>query len=209
MNPRRRLLLIWGLLAILLVAVLATEFPSWRGGGAGDAVDEDAARLWMPVPPDELAAVEVLHGDALHRFEVDAQGVWFYHGVHAGAAGAHEHTPDLEASARISKALSGTARAKLEREFPLGTDQGAQYGVATPGTLVLFHRKGQAEPVAQYAVGDMAPDGASQYVLQVGSRTVRTLPGYQIQNLVRLVESFTSPTTQAPAPAVDNPPPLK
>ena len=44
-------------------------------------------RLLLPVPVDQLGAIEVADAGTLHRFERDAAGAWFYHGAHAGAGG--------------------------------------------------------------------------------------------------------------------------
>lgn len=209
-QPRRhtRVFAVWIVLALLAAAIVYTEFPGWFGGSGEEGADEEAARLWMPVAPDDLAAVEVLNGGALHRFERDAQGIWFYHGIHTSNVATHEHTVDQAVSERISKALSGTARAKLEREMPLEGGRGEQYGVATPKTIVLFYRKDQPQPVAQYAVGDLAPDGHSRYVLMVGAKSAYTLPDYHVTNLLQLVESFTNPGTAAARPS-GNPPPIQ
>ncbi len=208
-GPRRtRVVAVWIVLAVLAGAVVYTEFPAWFGRGGEEEADEDAARMWMPVAPDDLAAVEVLNGGSLHRFERDPQGIWFYHGIHASNATTHEHTVDQAASERISKALSGTARAKLEREVPLEGGRGEQYGVATPRTIVLFYRKEQSQPVAQYAVGDLAPDGSSRYVLMVGAKSAFTLPEYQVTNLLYLVDSFANPAAATAKPS-GNPPPIQ
>jgi hypothetical protein len=45
------------------------------------------------------------------------------------------------------------------------------------------------QPLAQYAVGDVAPDGLSRYVLQVGSASVVTIADYQITNLLDLIQA--------------------
>jgi hypothetical protein len=59
--------------------------------------------------------------------------------------------------------------------------------------IVLVYRAAYAPPLAQYAVGDLAPDGVSRYVLPLGSPSVFTIPDYQIQNLLSLIQSFSNP----------------
>ncbi|MEI7970451.1 MAG: hypothetical protein WCJ69_15815 [Betaproteobacteria bacterium] len=200
MTPGRgRLLAVWVILAVLVGVILAVELPSWLGRGNDDQETEAAARMWLPAPIAGLAAVEIVQGGTLHRFEKDASGTWFYHGLHGSGDTGHAHQPDPEASQRILKALAGTERARLEREIVPGAGGVAEYGVAAPKMLVLFHEAGAGRPVTQYAVGDVATDGISRYVLRVGSSTVSTLPDYQIQNLVKLVESF--PAGSSPLPA--------
>jgi len=54
-----------------------------------------------------------------------------------------------------------------------------------------LYRTGDVQPLVQYAVGDLAPDGVSRYVLSIGATKVNTLPDYQIQNLVGLVKAVT------------------
>jgi hypothetical protein len=51
----------------------------------------------------------------------------------------------------------------------------------------------------QYAVGDVAPDGLSRYVLPVGSAKVFTIANYQITNLLDLVGAMASPPPPASA----------
>ena len=63
--------------------------------------------------------------------------------------------------------------------------------------VILVYRKDDAQPVAQYAVGDVAPDGLSRYVLRVGSASVVTIANYQITNLLDLIQAVGS--SDAPA----------
>src|SRR2546430_17394042 len=48
------------------------------------------------------------------------------------------------------------------------------------------------QPLAQYAVGDIAPDTVSRYVLIVGRSVVTTIPNYQIANVLALVAAVAS-----------------
>ncbi len=93
---------------------------------------------------------------------------------------------------RIAKAFGGLGRAKFERDFPFDP-KSQDYGVLNPRTLVLLYRKGDPQPLVQYAIGDMAPDGVSRYVLKIGATQVDTLPEYHVQNLVSLVQAMTAP----------------
>jgi hypothetical protein len=45
------------------------------------------------------------------------------------------------------------------------------------------------QPLARYAVGIVAPDGVSRYVLPVGSTYVVTIANYQIDNLLNLIQA--------------------
>ena len=186
---RRGVLVVWLLLAILIAAIVVTEYSDRRRRAPGSAGEGDAQSL-LPVPVDQLGAVEIADRGRLHRFERDAAGAWFYHGEHSGTAADHTHTPDAAGAARIERAFAAFGRARIERRFALeGT--GARYGVATPDVLILAYRPNQAQPVAQLAVGHVAPDTVSRYVMLVGTPAVLTIPKYQIDNLLALIEATT------------------
>jgi hypothetical protein len=185
-GTRRRsaVLAVWAVLAALTVVIVVTEYRD-RRPAAPDAVT-DPRRL-LPVPVDQLGALEVADAGRLHRFERDAAGTWFYHGVHAGPVTAHTHRPDPALAQRIDRAIAAFGRTRVERQFALDND-GSPYGLAAPDILVLVYRPDQSQPLAQYAVGGVAPDTASRYVMVVGRPVVVTIPNYQIDNLLALVK---------------------
>ena len=179
----RRLVAAWLLLAVLAVVIATIEYVDRRATASSAQTD---ARALLRATVDELGAVEIADRGRLHRFERDATGAWFYHGVHTEATAAHAHTPDPALAERIARAFDAFGRARIERQFPL--DRNADvYGVATPEVVVLAYRRGQSQPLTQYAVGHIAPDTASRYVMVVGSPVVVTIPNYQIDNLLDLV----------------------
>jgi hypothetical protein len=175
---------VWAVLAGLVVVIVALELRD-AGRAPSGAAD---LRLLVPVPVDELGAMEIAEAGRLHRFERDAAGTWFYHGVHAGREATHTHAPDPALAQLIERALAAFARTRTEREFALERDATA-YGVATPDIVVLLYRQRQAQPLAQYAVGGVAPDTVSRYVMVVGRPVIVTIPGYQIDNLLALVQA--------------------
>lgn len=191
----------WALLGVLVTAIMVVEYRDRRSAGSGPATDP---RLLLPVPVDQLGALEIADAGRLHRFERDATGSWFYHGVHAGATAAHTHRPDPALAQRIERAVAAFGRTRVERQFALDND-GAPYGLASPNILVLAYRPAQAQPLAQYAVGAIAPDTASRYVMVVGRPVVVTIPNYQIDNLLALVnaasEAQAASAAGDPAPA--------
>jgi hypothetical protein len=65
--------------------------------------------------------------------------------------------------------------------------------------VILLYRPSATQPLVQYAVGDVAPDTVSRYVDVVGAASgVVTIPNYQIDNLLALIDSVaTSPTRRA------------
>jgi hypothetical protein len=179
----RRLVAVWLLLAVLAVAIVTIEYVDRRATSGSAQTD---ARALLRAGVDELGAVEIADRGRLHRFERDATGAWFYHGIHTEATAAHTHTPDPALAERIARTFAAFGRARIERQFPLDRDADV-YGVATPEVVVLAYRRGQSQPLTQYAVGHVAPDTVSRYVMVVGSPAVVTIPKYQIDNLLDLV----------------------
>jgi hypothetical protein len=204
-RPRRRsgLVAVWAALGVLAAVIAVGEYLDRRPPASRSVAD---ARLLLPVPVEQLGALEIADAGRLHRFERDPTGAWFYHGVHAGPATAHTHRPDPALAQRIERAVAAFGRARVERQFPLDND-GSPYGLATPDLLVLVYRPEQSQPLAQYAVGAVAPDTASRYVMVVGRPGVVTIPNYQIDNLLALVkaaseaQAASAATDAAPLPA--------
>ncbi len=180
-----RLVVVWLVLAVLAAVIVGIEYRDHRRETSGSGRETDPRRL-LSAAVDELGAIEIADRGRLHRFERDATGAWFYHGVHGEAAAAHTHTPDPALAERIARTFAAFGRARIERQFPLDREAGV-YGVATPDVVVLAYRRGQSQPLHQYAVGHVAPDTASRYVMEVGRPVVMTIPKYQIDNLLDLV----------------------
>ena len=189
-----RLAIIWAVLALLAAAIVLIE----RGDRAKMETGEDARdeRMLLPVSIFDIGAVEVLNKGTLYRFERDAAGVWFYHGIHAEAQAQHEHKVDPEGAARIDKAMTGFGRTRMERQFPLNVEAD-EFGVNRPEIFIMVYAPGSTQPLARYAVGIVAPDGVSRYVLPVGKSNVVTIPDFHIDNLLNLIASFAA----TPAPA--------
>jgi hypothetical protein len=183
-RAQRRLVVVWLVLAALLASIGVLEYRERSTSGSTGA----DPRALLPAPLDHLGAIEIADRGRLHRFERAASGAWFYHGTHAAAAAEHTHDADPELAERIERAFTALARTRVERDFPLERD-GAAYGVTTPDVLILVYRPGDAQPLAQYAVGHVAPDTVSRYVLRVGRPVVVTVPEYQIVNLLSLVQA--------------------
>lgn len=175
----RRLLAVWLALFALLVLIALLEYED-----SGQQTVED--NVLLPLPVEELGAVELGHAGKLHRFERAADGGWFYHGAHAVSEPAHAHKPDAASAQRFAAAFAALGRTRIERRLPYDRDS-RQYGVAAPETILLIYKRGDARPVAQYAIGDVAPDTFSRYVHRVGSAEVVTIPDYQVQNLLALI----------------------
>jgi Domain of unknown function (DUF4340) len=194
--PRRRVLIIWLMLAGLVGVIAVLEYADLVSARSGRARNADPGLL-VPVPIEEMGALEVAAAGTRHRFERTAAGAWFYHGAHTGAEGAHAHSVDPAVSERIEAALRAFGRTRIERQLARDRDADA-YGVTAPSLVVLIYRANESQPLAQYAVGDLAPDTVSRYVDVVGGSGVVTIPGYQIDNLLALIQAVGA----APPPAM-------
>ena len=186
-RSRSRVVSVWALFLALAAVIGVIEFLD-RGAESEKVARESARdpRLLVPVPFSQVGAVEVSRGGTRHRFERDAVGTWFYHGAHDAVYESHSHAPNPALAERIDTALRGLDRARIERELPI--DAGLErYGLARPQMLILVYRPVADEPLLQVAVGDVAPDGFSRYVMPAGGRSVLTIAEYQIENLVSLV----------------------
>jgi hypothetical protein len=183
---RPRLLAVWLVLLALIGAIAAVEYADRAESRSASLAQNDAGSL-LPVPVDQLGAIELGHAGTLHRFERDSAGAWFYHGAHTGSETAHQHQVDPLMAQRIANAFAALGRARIERRFPLAPQSG-QYGVTAPGTIILLYRVNDPRPLAQYAIGDIAPDTFSRYLLRMGSAEVVTIPNYQVENLLALVK---------------------
>ena len=182
----RRLIAVWLLFVALAVAIVLVE-RQHRTATSAAAGSRDERRL-LPVEVAELGAIEVMHKGTLHRFERDPAGAWFYHGIHTGSEQQHGHNADPAAAAQIEKAFTGFGRTRMERQFPLNI-QADEFQVTRPEIFIMVYQSKEAQPLARYAVGIVAPDGVSRYVLPVGSTYVMTIANYQIDNLLNLIQA--------------------
>lgn len=190
---RPKLLFIW-LVFIVLVAVIGyLKFSDWKKAREVSEVSMAAGeRSLLPVRIEGIAAIEIAYGGALYRFERDQTGAWFYHahGVNTGIQAQHGHVADPGQADEIATRLGGLGRAHKERD--VDPDRKEEYGVTKPQMLILVYVAGSTKPLAQYAIGDVAPDKLSRYVLIVNSSEVFTIADFQIQNLLDLIKSVTS-----------------
>lgn len=186
---RPRLTVVWGVLLVLVGAIVAIELADRTRTQREDS--EQASRdprMLLPVPLEQVGAIEVGYAGTLHRFERDASSAWFYHGVHAKSDAMHAHRADPAMAQRIETALQGFGRARSERRLPAGIG-GQEYGLANPQMVILVYRPGELAPLLQVAVGDLAPDKLSRYVMVVGGSSVVTIANYQIDNLLGLIKA--------------------
>ena len=184
----RRVLIVWGTLLVLFAAIVMIELKDRADVQNEPAIAARDPRLLLPVPLAEVGVIEVVSGGAVHRFERDPAGMWFYHGVHAKTDTVHAHRADPALAQRIQTALEGFDRARIERKLTTGQAV-QQFGLANPKMLILAYRPKEIQPLLQVAVGDVAPDTYSRYVMVIGGSSVVTIANYQITNLLDLVKA--------------------
>lgn len=175
--------LLWGM--VLLAAVAASLFAlrdDHAGRGAA-AHDDEAVEFLVPVPPDGMAAVDLLKAGQLTRFERAEDGAWF---LHSDAQG-HGHAGTPEAAERIAQAFAMFSRARVERRIGAAGDERKRFGLLFPDLVVAVYVAGKAQPAFSLEVGDIAPDGLSRYALVSGSGVVVTIPNYHVTNLTALL----------------------
>ena len=182
----RRLVAVWFLFVALAVAIVLIE-QQHRTATSAAAGSRDV-RWLLPAEVADLGAIEVMHKGTLHRFERDSTGAWFYHGIHTGSEQQHGHNADSVVAAQIEKAFTGFGRTRMERQFPLNIQED-EFQVTRPEIFIMVYRPKEVQPLARYAVGIVAPDGVSRYVLPVGSTYVVTIANYQIDNLLNLIQA--------------------
>ena len=188
---RRRVLVVWVVLAALIAGIASLEYRNRSRipeGAAEKIHGAEGSRMLLPAPVEELGAIELVREGTLHRFERDASGAWFYHGLHASAQPAHAHQTDPAQAHIIEKAFAALGRTRMERQFKLDV-QATSYGLSSPKMIILVYGKANPMPLAQFAVGDVAPDQYSRYVLPVGGANVVTIADYQITNLLDLIRA--------------------
>ncbi len=193
---RRRTLVVWLLLGGLIAGIALIEYRN-RSRMPEDVAERihgaEGSRMLLPLPITELGSIELGYAGTMHRFERDAADAWFYHGTHASAQAAHEHQTDPVQAGIIDKAFAALGRTRMERQLKLDVQSGA-YGLMAPQMIIIVYAKGNPLPLAQFAVGDVAPDGLSRYVLPVGGNYVVTIANYQIENLLGLIDKVNAPT---------------
>jgi len=195
----RRLIVVWLVLLILAGVIGLLKRSDWKASQPDSGIQSEAdRRSLLPVPIEELKAIEIGHAGALHRFERDAAGAWFYHahGVNTGVQAPHDHIANATRAEQIARAFGALGRARIERW--LGDEDQQQYGVTRPETLLLVYAEYSAKPLARYAFGDVAPDTFSRYVLMVDASQVVTVANYQAENLLNLIQAVNSPIEESP-----------
>jgi len=181
----KRLLLIWGVLLALAVLIFIGE----RQRSEQMGLSSQRVVPWLlPAPMQDLGAVEIMVKGSMHRFERDAEGRWFYHGVHDANKAEHGHSTDPQMAAVIDKAMVVFGRVQREQKIALKAGED-EYGVTRPDVFILVYLPKADSPLASYAVGTIATDRVSRYILPVGAADIVTVPDFHIKNLLALIDA--------------------
>ncbi len=179
-------LAVWAVVAALAGAIYVGE--KRRSAELNTPVARVDNRL-LPVPIEEIGIVEVMVKGTMHRFERDDSGLWYYHGMHDAAQAGHAHKTDPKAAEVIDKSLVAFGRMQRERSLPLKAEAD-EFGVTRPDIFIMVYRPKATEPLARYAVGSVATDTFSRYLLPVGSPDVVTIPDFHIKTLMALIDAM-------------------
>lgn len=177
--------------ALLLAGVAASGYALLGDRAVHEDEHGEAVDYLVPVPPAEMAAVELLKAGQLTRFDRAGDGSWFLHpdaqGHAAGLGAGHAHAGPPEAAERIARAFAMFSRARVERRIGPAGEERKRFGLLFPDLVVAVYVAGKAQPAFGLEVGDLAPDGLSRYVLVAGSGVVVTIPNYHVTNLTALL----------------------
>ena len=206
MRPRQ--LVIWLLLALLALAIVVIETtgilePKVTIDRHGHVIQETTD--FLPADLSDITVIEIAKDGVTYRFERDHHSIWFYHdhqhenghdhGEGHGSVDDEHHAADATEAEQIANAFSALGRAKIERYLARAKNP-ANYGVTKPDMLINIYGENTLRPLARFAVGDLAPDTFSRYVMVVGSFAIITIPNYQIENLLALIETVTETTSE-------------
>ena len=193
-SSSKRLIIIWGVLLVLAVVIFIGE----RQRSEQLGVSTQRVVPWLlPAPMEKLGAIEIMVKGSMHRFERDAEGRWFYHGVHGDSKAEHGHSTDPQMAALIDKAMIAFGRVQREQKIALKAGED-EFGVTRPDIFILVYLPKTDEPMARYAVGITATDKVSRYVLPVGAAEIVTIPDFHIKNMLALIDAVKIAGTTKP-----------
>ena len=107
--------------------------------------------------------------------------------AHSSGDAHHDHADDL--SEKLEQTFLALSRARIERQLESNLNLG-QYGVMKPPMVINVYGADVLRPEVRLAVGDVAPDTYSRYIMAIGSFAIVTIPDYQIENLVSMLKSL-------------------
>jgi hypothetical protein len=164
----------------LMSGFVGKEWQAVAAGGHGD--EAQAQRSLMPLPLEEVAAVEIFARGKSYRFERDGSGAWLLHRHTPGDDPNMIHRADPAQSQRIAGALAAFSQTPIESSVARGAD-GDAYGLVDPEAIIALFNADQAVPPLDFAVGAPA-NGLGRYILMPDHAEIVTIPDVQIASLM-------------------------
>jgi hypothetical protein len=164
----------------LMSGFVGKEWQAVAAGGHGD--EAQAQRSLMPLPLEEVAAVEIFARGKSYRFERDGSGAWLLHRHTPGDDPNMIHRADPAQSQRIAGALAAFSQTPIESSVARGAD-GDAYGLVDPEAIIVLFNADQAVPPLDFAVGAPA-NGLGRYILMPDHAEIVTIPDVQIASLM-------------------------
>ncbi len=185
-------ILVWSVLSSLLMIIflvnmgVKTRSPEEYNERKKASVNN---KFVVPGQIESIGALEIIIGGEAHRYQRTKAGNWIYHQEYGDSTKNHERTT-VDQHSKIQYALTGFGRAQKERVFkynPLADE----YGVSNPKIyLIIYTHASDSLPWRKIAVGDVAPDTVSRYIL-IGF-TIFTIANFHIDNLVKLINETSN-----------------
>lgn len=215
---RRRLYMVWLVLAILCAMIIVHEVTD----------------IFAPTPPPrtgrlplfafrepELDRVQVIHRGRVIAFMRNAAGAWFNHGAshghrhehdsgqvdhHHADANAPESASSSPSSSDIAERMDLITRMLADRRVK-PTQRLEHYGLSNPQTTIVFYgrRAGASEPLGVLYIGDLLPHQYAYYAMRSGDRELSLIPHYYIDLLLAL--AFGEDQMPTPLKTLINPAP--
>jgi hypothetical protein len=119
----------------LMSGFVGKEWQAVVDGAHGD--EAQATRLLVPLPIDEVAAVEIFARGKSRRLERDPGGAWLLHRHAPGDDPNAPHRADPAQSKRIAQALTAFSQTRIERSIPYRAG-GDAYGLLDPEAILFL-----------------------------------------------------------------------
>lgn len=155
------------------------------------AVASRSEGLLLPVSIEQIWAVELVTGGALHRFERDGAGNWFLHVGQHSHGGGPAHVADPVKAPIIAAALGAFDQTRIEAvaaRQPSGDDLD-RFGLVHPGVIALMYARDNSTPVARVEIGNMSNDGFARFARLSRDGDVVKIAGYEAERLIRLLKA--------------------
>lgn len=149
------------------------------------------SRMFLPTSIDQVWAVEIVYGGALHRFERDSSGNWFLHVGEHSHAGSSGHVADPAKAPIIAAALQAFDQTQIETlvaRHSSGADVD-RYGLSRPTVIALLYARDSSSPLARIEIGSMAEDGFSRYARLSKDGDVVRIAAYEADRLIGLLKA--------------------